>query len=77
MPDIKLYDYQRINHPRVKWTTSYPMPIKNSNSLRSNVPWVDNHMLCCYFDDKEKLIGVRFVYQDGKYVDLIEVTDGD
>jgi hypothetical protein len=52
------------------------MPIKNSDSLRSNVPWVDNHMLCCYFDDKEKLIGVRFVYQDGKYVDLIEVTDG-
>ena len=75
MPDIKLYDYQRINHPRVKWTTSYPMPHKNLDSLRSNVPWVDNHMLCCYFDDKEKLIGVRFVYQDGKYVDLIEVAD--
>jgi hypothetical protein len=53
------------------------MPIKNSDSLRSNAPWVDNHMLCCYFDDKEKLIGVRFVYQDGKYVDLIEVADGD
>jgi hypothetical protein len=76
VPNIKLYDYQRVHHPRVKWTTSYPMPIKNSDSLRSNVPWVDNHMLCCYFDDKEKLIGVRFVYQDGKYVDLIEVTDG-
>ena len=75
MPDIKLYDYQRINHPRVKWTTSYPMPIKNSDSLRSNVPWVDNHMLCCYFDDNEKLIGARFVYKNGAYVDLIKVED--
>ena len=51
------------------------MPSKNTSSLRSNAPWVDNHMLCCYFDDNEKLIGARFVYQDGKYVDLIKVED--
>lgn len=75
MPDIKLYDYQKIVHPRVKWTTSYLMPSKNTSSLRSNAPWVDNDMICCYFDENEKLIGVRFVYQDGKYVDLIEVED--
>jgi hypothetical protein len=73
MPDIKLYDYQKIVHPRVKWTMTYPMPKEKLASLRSTAPWVDNHMLCCYFDDEEKLIGVRFVYQDGKYIDLIEV----
>ena len=76
MPDIKLYDYQREPHnPRVKWTTSYPVPIKKVGTLRGSAPWMDNHMLCCYFDDNEKLIGVRFVYQDGKYVDLIKVED--
>lgn len=75
MPDVKLYDYQRVPHPRVKWTTNYPMPSKKSDTLRTNVPWVDNNMLCCYFDDNEKLIGARFVYQDGKYVDLIKVDD--
>ena len=76
MPDIKLYDYQREpRNRRVKWSTYYPMPKTNSDTLRCVAPWVDNHMLCCYFDDKEKLIGVRFVYKDGKYVDLIEVED--
>ena len=76
MPDIKLYDYQREPHnPRVKYTVSYPMPEKKSDSLRCNAPWVDNHMLCCYFDDNEKLIGVRFVYKAGTYVDLIKVED--
>jgi hypothetical protein len=74
MPDIKLYDYQREPHnPRVKWTTSYPMPSKNTSSLRSGAPWGDNHMLCCYFDENEELIGVRFVYKAGTYVDLIKV----
>ena len=75
MPDIKLYNYQKIIHSRIKWATSYPMPSKNADSLRSSSPWVDNHMLCCYFDDKENLIGVRFVYKDGAYVDLIKVED--
>ena len=75
MPDIKLYDYQKIPHPRVKWTTSYPMPSTNTNSLRSGAPWVDNDMLCCYFDWDNNLIGVRFVYKDGTYKDLIEVKE--
>ena len=76
MPDIKLYDYQREPHnPRVKFTTSYPMPSKNAASLRSGAPWVDNHMLCCYFDHEEKLIGARFVYKNGAYVDLIKVGE--
>ena len=74
MPDIKLYDYQREPHnPRVKMTVSYPMPEKKSDSLRSNAPWVNNHMLCCYFDEEENLIGARFVYKNGAYVDLIKV----
>jgi hypothetical protein len=72
MPDIKLYDYQREPHnPRVQWTVSYAMPEKKSETLRSNAPWVDNHMLCCYYDGNENLIGVRFVYKNGTYLDLI------
>jgi len=51
------------------------VPVKKVGTLRGSAPWMDNHMLCCYFDDNEKLIGVRFVYQDGKYVDLIKVED--
>jgi hypothetical protein len=34
-------------------------------------------MFCCYYDKDNKLVGVRFVYADGTYKDLIEVTDGD
>jgi len=30
-------------------------------------------MLCCYFDENKELIGVRFVYKAGTYVDLIKV----
>jgi hypothetical protein len=72
VPDIKLYDYQREpQNPQVKYAVSYPMPEKKSETLRSNAPWVDNHMLCCYYDDKENLIGVRFVYKNGTYLDLI------
>ena len=72
MPDIKLYDYQREpQNLQVKYTVSYPMPEKKSETLRSNAPWVDNHMLCCYYDDNENLIGVRFVYKNGTYLDLI------
>ena len=56
---------------QVKYTVSYPMPEKKSETLRSNAPWVDNHMLCCYYDDNENLIGVRFVYKNGTYLDLI------
>lgn len=75
MPDIKLYNYQRVPHPRVQWTVSYPMPEKKAATLHCKAPWVDNDILCCYYDDKENLIGVRFVHKDGKYVDLIKVED--
>lgn len=75
MPDIKIYDYQKVHHPRIKWAVSHPMPSKKTDNLRSNAPWVNDHILCCYYDDADNLIGVRFVYRDGKYVDLIEVED--
>jgi hypothetical protein len=32
-------------------------------------------MFCCYYDEKDKLIGLRFVYADGEYKDLIDVVD--
>lgn len=75
MPDIKLYDYQKVHHPRIKWTVNYPMPSKKTDNLRSNAPWVNDHILCCYYDEDDNLIGVRFVYRDGRHVDLIEVKD--
>ena len=73
MPDIKLYNYQLVPHPRVQWTVSYAMPEKKAATLRCKAPWVDNDILCCYYDGEENLIGVRFVHKDGKYVDLIKV----
>jgi hypothetical protein len=76
MPDIKLYDYQREPHnPRVQWTVSYAMPERKAATLHCKAPWVDDNILCCYYDNKENLIGVRFVYKDGAYVDLIKVED--
>jgi hypothetical protein len=78
MPDIKLYDYQRGPHPRVKETLNYFVPEqKTSLGLRPAAPWLDGNMFCCYYDEQDKLIGVRFVYADGTYKDLIEVKDGD
>ena len=71
MPDIKLYDYQRVPHPQIKWTVNYPMPERKTATIHSKAPWVDNHMICCYYDEKEDLIGVRFVYKNGTYLDLI------
>jgi hypothetical protein len=74
MPDIKLYDYQKIPHPRVKETLNYFVPEKKANLvLAPKAPWVDGNMFCCYYDKDNKLIGVRFVYKDGAYKDLIEV----
>ena len=73
MPDIKLYDYQRGHHPRAKFAMHYPMPDKKTDTIRCKAPWADNHMVCCYYDENDNLIGVRFIYRDGKYVDLIEV----
>jgi hypothetical protein len=76
MPDIKLYDYQKIHHPRVESVLCYFVPEqKTSLGLRPKAPWEDGNMFCCSYDKENKLIGVRFVYQDGKYVDLIKVED--
>jgi hypothetical protein len=76
MPDIKLYDYQKIPHPRVKETLNYFVPEKKTNLvLAPKAPWVDGNMFCCYYDKDNKLIGVRFVHADGTYKDLIEVKD--
>ena len=77
MPNIKLYDYQKIPHSRAKTTMNYFVPEKaTSIGLRPTAPWQDGNMFCCYYDENDKLIGVRFVYAGGEYKDLIEVTDG-
>jgi hypothetical protein len=76
MPDIKLYDYQKIPHPQVKETLNYFVPEKKiSLGLRPTAPWLDGNMFCCYYDEKDKLLGVRFVYADGTYKDLIEIKE--
>jgi hypothetical protein len=76
MPDIKLYDYQKILHPRVKEVVNYFVPDKKiSLGLRPTAPWMDGNMFCCYYDASGELIGVRFVHRDGKYVDLIQVEE--
>ena len=74
MPDIKLYDYQKIPHPRIKETLNYFVPEQmTSLGLKPKAPWVEGNMFCCYYDKENKLIGIRFVYADGTYKDLIEV----
>jgi len=75
MPGIKLYDYQRVHHPRIKWTTHFFVPDKKVDTIHSRSPWVDGSMFSCFYDENDDLIGVRFVHADGKYVDLIEVPD--
>jgi hypothetical protein len=78
VPDIKLYDYQRILHPRVKSVSHYFVPEHmTSLGLQPKAPWCDGNMFCCAYDKENKLIGVRFVHADGKYVDLIEVKDNE
>jgi hypothetical protein len=76
MPDIKLYDYQKNPHPRVDKIISYFVPeTKTSVALYPKAPWVDGNMFSCFYDKDNKLVGVRFVYADGTYKDLIEVED--
>lgn len=78
MPDIKLYDYQRNPHPNYAGAMCYFVPEQiTSASLQPKAPWGDGNMFVCYYDKHEKLAGVRFVYADGRYKDLIGVTDGD
>jgi hypothetical protein len=74
MPDIKLYDYQKIPHPRIKETLNYFVPEQMTGlGLKPKAPWVEGNMFCCSYDKENKLIGIRFVYADGTYKDLIEV----
>jgi hypothetical protein len=74
MPDIKRYDYQKIVHPQVKSAMYYFVhEQKTSESLHPTAPWLKGNMFCCYYDKDDKLVGVRFVYADGTYKDLIEV----
>ena len=78
MPDIKLYDYQREPRSKqVKWTTNFFVPLKKAATIHSRAAWADGSMFSCYYDENDDLIGVRFVHADGKYVDLIEVPDGE
>lgn len=76
MPDIKLYDYQRNPHPSYVNALHYFVPEhKTSLSLHPKAPWGDGNMFTCYYDKDDKLVGVRFVHKDGKYVDLIGAED--
>jgi hypothetical protein len=76
VPELKLYNYQITPHPRVKTTMNYFVPEKATDAgIRPTAPWQDGDMFCCYYDEKGKLIGLRFVYADGEYKDLIEVVD--
>ena len=76
MPDIKRYDYQRNPHPSYHSAMSYFVhEHKTSLSLHPKAPWGDGNMFCCYYDKDDKLVGVRFVHKDGKYVDLIKAED--
>lgn len=76
MPDIKLYDYQRNPHPSYVSAMSYFVPEqKTSSSLHPKAPWGDGNMFTCYYDKNDKLVGVRFVYKDGEYKNLIEVKE--
>lgn len=78
MPDIKLYDYQRDPKSKlVKWTINFFVPVKKAETIHSRSPWLDGSMFSCFYDENDNLIGVRFVHADGKYVDLIEVPDGE
>jgi len=76
MPDIKLYDYQRNPHPSYESATHYFVPEQlTSASLPPKAPWCEGNMFICYYDKDDKLVGVRFVYADGTYKDLIGMGD--
>ena len=71
MPDIKLYDYQRERVPDGTKTTCYwTPPRKQSSTAHTTAPWVDAPLICGFYDDKENLIGVRFIRKDGTWEDL-------
>ena len=76
MPNIKLYDYQINPNPSYVDALHYFVPEhKTSIGLQPKAPWGDGNMFCCYYDKDSKLVGVRFVYADGTYKDLMGVNE--
>lgn len=70
MPDIKLYDYQRERVPEGTKTTCYwTPPFKQSSIAHSIAPWADSPLICGFYDEKNLLIGVRFIRKDGTWED--------
>lgn len=71
MPDIKLYDYQRERVPEGTKTTYYFTPKQKASSvLHSTAPWKDAPLICGFYDDKDNLIGARFIRKDGTWEDV-------
>jgi hypothetical protein len=68
VPDIKLYDYQRGPVPEGTKTTCYWTPPKKQSSLAISIaPWVDAPLICGFYDENNRLIGVRFIRKDGTW----------
>lgn len=71
MPDIKLYDYQREHVPEGTWSVCYwTPPEKQSSTAHSVAPWKDAPLICGFYDEKSKLVGVRFIRRDGTWEDV-------
>lgn len=71
MPDIKLYDYQQPTGVPVgtKYTQYWSAPDKKTAFLAPRAPWEDAPMMAGFYDEHEKLLGVRFIFIDGTYQD--------
>lgn len=71
MPDVKLYDYQRVpNAPEGTMNIAYWTPErKMKDFLASRAPWHDGPMMCGFYNKDKELLGVRFIFMDGTYKD--------
>jgi hypothetical protein len=71
MPNIKLYNYQTGKVPEgTKWVKYWAAPDNQVHGLTTTIaPWLDEPMLCAFYDANDKLIGVRFIRRDGTYED--------
>ena len=70
MPDIKLYDYQRVPIPEGTKTTCYWTPPQKRSSIAHLIaPWADAPLICGFYDEKDKLLGIRFIRKDGTWED--------
>lgn len=71
MPDIKLYDYQRERVPEgAKIACYWTPPKKYSGTLHAIAPWTDAPLICGFYDEKDNLIGTRFIRKDGTWEDV-------